>query len=338
MSISKHRLTILALCTVLSATAPPQEALADTFGSGANTFEIEFVPIGNPGNPADTTGTPDPAGQVAYAYRMSKYEISEDMINKAVTLGGLNINHDNRGANKPATSATWLEAASFVNWLNISKGHMPAYKFSGSTFELWQSGDAGYDPNNLFRNSQAFYFLPSIDEWYKAAYYDPNADVYHLFPTSSDNIPDGINFAGDPAFDAVFEDGGENLLPNDITDVGVLSPYGTAGQGGNVMEILETEFDLVNDSADPHLANRVVRGGIWRSGVTGQGQGALRSTVWITGGLPADTSVGYMGFRVASMAIPEPSTALLGGLACMGLLLSRRHCDRLPHFLGRGNL
>jgi probable HAF family extracellular repeat protein len=39
-----------------------------------------------------------------------------------------------------------------------------------------------------------------------------------------------------------------------------------------------------------------------------------------------------------AVLVPEPSTVLLGGLACMGLLLSRRHCDRLPHFLGRGNL
>jgi hypothetical protein len=31
-------------------------ARADTFCSGANTFDIEFVTIGNPGNPADSSG------------------------------------------------------------------------------------------------------------------------------------------------------------------------------------------------------------------------------------------------------------------------------------------
>ena len=38
---------------------------ADTFGSGVNTFGIEFVTIGNPGNTADTTGSPNPAGSVS---------------------------------------------------------------------------------------------------------------------------------------------------------------------------------------------------------------------------------------------------------------------------------
>jgi hypothetical protein len=35
---------------------------ADTFGSGASSFEIEFVTIGNPGNPPDAN--PNPAGAV----------------------------------------------------------------------------------------------------------------------------------------------------------------------------------------------------------------------------------------------------------------------------------
>ena len=68
-----------------------ESAAGDMFGSGANTFDIEFVPIGNPGNPADTTGDPNPAGSVAYSYRIGKFEISEQMIDKANTVGGLGI-------------------------------------------------------------------------------------------------------------------------------------------------------------------------------------------------------------------------------------------------------
>ena len=93
-------------------------AYADTFGSGANQFDIEFVPIGDPGNPSHPSGI----GSVPYVYRMGKYEISEDMINKANALGNLGITHDGRGANKPATSISWFEAAKFVNWLNTSTG------------------------------------------------------------------------------------------------------------------------------------------------------------------------------------------------------------------------
>ena len=41
-------------------------AQADTFGSGAEQFDIEFTTIRNPGNSANTTGYPSSAGSVAY--------------------------------------------------------------------------------------------------------------------------------------------------------------------------------------------------------------------------------------------------------------------------------
>lgn len=239
---------------------------------------------------------------------MGKFEISEDMINKANTLGGLGITHNNRGANKPATAVSWFEAATFVNWLNDQRGASPAYKFNGSTFEFWQSGDAGYDPNNRFRNSLAFYSLPSADEWYKAAYYDPNAGVYYDYPTGSDSDPDGIDFAGDMTFDAVFFDGGFNTQPNDITDVGVMSPYGTAGQGGNVWEWEE---------ADNSSAARSARGGNWLNSYSFVLRSSFRGFDVIPG-----VGLNDVGFRVAS--IPEPSTILLGALATVGMLLRRR--------------
>ena len=45
-------------------------AHADTFGSGSTVFDIEFVDIGNPGNPDDTKGNPNPVGKVDYVYRI----------------------------------------------------------------------------------------------------------------------------------------------------------------------------------------------------------------------------------------------------------------------------
>lgn len=84
------------------------DTFADTFGNGTNSFSIDFVSIGNPGNPPDAN--PNPAGAVAYPYRIGKYEISEQMIDKANVLGGLGITKDTRGADYPATSITWYEA------------------------------------------------------------------------------------------------------------------------------------------------------------------------------------------------------------------------------------
>jgi hypothetical protein len=117
----KHRHCLLLaclFCLVFLLLAAANRAAADTFGSGVNTFDIEFVTVGNPGNAADDiTANPDFAGSVPYSYRMGKFEISEQMIDKANAEGGLRISKDTRGADKPATSVSWNEAARFMNWL-----------------------------------------------------------------------------------------------------------------------------------------------------------------------------------------------------------------------------
>ena len=148
----------------------PSTARADVFGSGTNQFTIDFVDIGVPGNAADTSGAPNPAGSVGALYRMGVYEVSERMVTAASTLGNLGLTTTARGANKPATDVTWNEAARFVNWLNTSKGFSPAYKFAvqpasggysaNADIQLWTAGDAGYNAANQYRNSNAVYFLP----------------------------------------------------------------------------------------------------------------------------------------------------------------------------------
>lgn len=291
---------------------------ADTFGSGANQFDIEFIPVGDADNPDGTTGNSSPIGKVEYAYRMGKYEISRDMITKANSEGGLGITMASMDFvtggprdDMPATGVSWFEAATFVNWLNTSTGHTSAYKFNGTTFELWQSGDAGYNPVNPFRNTQAFYFLPSADEWHKAAYYDPSAGVYFHYPTGSDTAPTAVA-SGTAANTAVY-DQPVSQGPADITLAGGLSPYGTIGQGGNVREWEETENDRVNDGSD---SSRGIRGGLWNSSFRD-----LRSSDRFATG-PANEERLGIGFRVASL--PEPSAALLGALAVVGMMMRRR--------------
>jgi hypothetical protein len=309
---------ILVAALVVNICSEP--AWGDTFGSGANTFNVDFVHIGNPGNAADTTGNPNPAGAVPYSYNIGKYEISEQMVDKANTLGGLGITKDTRGADKPATSIMWNEAARFVNWLNTSTGSSPAYKFAlqpgdvgysaTDDIQLWTPSDAGYNPNNLYRNTLAHYFLPSVDEWYKAAYYDPTNDVYYDYATGSNAAPTAVA-SGTAAGTAVF---GGQTAPANITLAGGLSPYGTMAQGGNVYEWEETDFDLVNDNPSVN-SPRGIRGGSWLNFVQN-----LSSSNRNDGGIGLGPING--GFRVAST--PEPSSALLAVMASAGLLLRRR--------------
>ena len=298
---------LVVMVAALGARPFLSTASADLFGSGVSSFEIEFVHIGSPGNLPDAN--PNPAGAVAYEYRIGKYEISEQMIEKANALGALGITIDDRGPDFPATSVTWFEAARFVNWLNTSTGSVPAYKFDDlGDFQLWDPMDAGYNAANLYRNSLAKYFLPSIDEWHKAAYYDPVNGVYYDYPTGSDAIPDGIDFVGDTMFDAVFFDGALNPGPNEITNVGLLSRNGTAGQGGNVYEWDETAFDRINNFAND---GRAILGGSWKTAAN-----VLLAAHTGIGILPSNEG-DSIGIRIASV-VPEPSSLLL---ACLWLLL-----------------
>jgi Sulfatase-modifying factor enzyme 1 len=324
----KLTLAIMPLIVLLLVNC----AWCDTFGTGASMFDITFVSIGNPGNPGDTAGVPNPSGSVAYAYQIGKYEASEQMVDKANALGGLGITKDTRGPDKPVTSVTWLEAARFVNWLNTSTGNTPAYKFAIQPGEpgyspnddilLWSPSDVGYDPNNLYRNKLARYFLPSNNEWYKSAYYNPTGGNYFVYPTGSSSAPDGRDFAGDTVFDAVFSDGATAAEPNDITNVGKLSPFGTAGQGGNVWELTETDINLLNDTTITF--NRIWRGGSWNSDIS-----FLRRTSRISGGSLSFSEANYLGFRIASSVVPEPATTILVVIAFSMLIVRRRAANCL---------
>jgi formylglycine-generating enzyme required for sulfatase activity len=321
-------LTLLSLALLSVPTA--HAALIESFGTGTNTFTMTFEPIGNPGNAADTTGSPNPAGSVGYHYNMGKYEVSRDMINKANAVGNLGITLNDmtsfggNGANRPATGVSWNEAARYVNWLNTSQGYTPAYKFDFqpgqpgysalANITIWQASDPGYNSANEFRNSQAKFFLPSMDEWYKAAYYDPNANSgaggYWNFPTGTDTIPLAVS-GGTTAGTAVYNQATAQG-PADITNAGGLSPYMVMGLGGNVREWEETEFDLVNNS--PSSA-RGVRGGDWFFFSNFLSASNRFSNI-------PTREYSDVGFRVAS--IPEPSSAVLLMLASVGLWQRRK--------------
>ena len=320
-------LAIIGFSSAFLAATP--SAHADNFGSGANTFTIDFVTIGNPGNAHDTGGGggsySTPYGDVAYDYRMGVLEISQDMIDKATNLGLGNV-VGSWADDQPAAEIDWYEAAAFVNWLNQDYFNDPTFEaydlnWTGSAWELalWDEANratTGVDSGtNAYRHKDAYYFLPSEDEWYKAAYHQNDGVTanYWDYPTGSNTTPDGIDSNGDPNFDAVFFDGYTGLAPNDIDNAGsAMSAYGTYGQGGNVWEWNETAFDGSNNINTEH---RAFRGGPWGNSVE-----SLRSSIRIHYAPSGELDI--LGFRVASV-IPEPTSALLL-LTGLGLMAVRR--------------
>lgn len=332
---------LAALCCLHWSTSAVRSDVV-TFGSGNNTFDLTFQAVLNPGNAADSTTY----GSVSYAFGMSKYEISERMIDiynldprNAASPISYTSPGPGYGPNKATTNITWVEAARFVNWLNISQGFAPAYwfRFSDSTnITPWQpSQKSDYDPLNPFRSKRTVFALPTINEWFKAAYYDPVRNGnggYWQYAVRADTLRKGVT-SGTGAEDVVYEQGA-NGAPADITQAGGLSAYGVMGMNGNVWEWTESPFDGVYTNAQ---VNRFLVGGGWadmQASVFAKGQTANYSP---------STNIPQGGFRVMSLqhtngsgdgdtlvplsSVPEPSSAmvllLISATGC-GKMMSRR--------------
>ena len=292
------RILFAASAAVLCAVAV-SPVHADSFGSGGNAFTIPFVPIGNAGNANDTTGY----GGVSYNYNMSVTDVSQTMLGDATALGVTGLGGGAWTGSQPAADVTWYQAAAFVNWLNTSQGYTAAYNLSYTSgtptgLTLWTGANiwtlGGSDP---FRNANAHYFLPSENEWYKAAYYNPGTSSYYLYATGSNTAPTAVA-SGTTAGTAVYN--GVASQPAAVDQSGGLSPYGTQGQDGNVYQWMETDYSDPTNSSD---GNRGIRGGGWSRSASNL-QSSFRGV-----GDPPSYSYYSIGFRVAS--VPEPSSMIL---------------------------
>lgn len=267
----------------------------NTFGTGSNSFSLDFVTIGNPGNTNDTTGY----GRVPYSYQMGTYTISQNQVNAAASNGLLGMPSGDWTGDKPATSISWYQAAAFVNWLNTSQGYSPAYNLTyssnaGYSMALWPTNQAWtLGGTNLYRNANCVYFLPSENEWYKAAFYDPNKNNgtggYWLYPTGNNNAPTAVA-SGIAAGTAVYN----NVVsaPASVYQAGGLSPYGTMGQGGNAWQWMESAYSGINTNTS---ANRLDRSGDWVDPAF-----AMQSSNRNSGSAhPPTLTQNVLGFRVA---------------------------------------
>jgi sulfatase modifying factor 1 len=278
---------------------------------------MEFVEIGRPDVPADIGTTlsipvgavPYSRGQVDRVYAIGKYEVSADQVMKANSEGNLGISYNWNGA-QPAGGIGWFEAAKFVNWLNTYKGFQPAYKTDPnhwSGFGVWTSGETGYDSANLFRNSEAKFFLPSADEWYKAAFSSPSGNWYD-YTTGSNSPP--ISVVSGTATGTEVYGLGPYAEPAEITQAGGLSPWGTMAQGGNIWEITESSFDGTNNDIEEQrikFGSSYVDDNVVHMSSAGQ---------YIDSSIVMESR--NVGFRIAM--VPEPSSLsllLAGGAVLM---------------------
>jgi sulfatase modifying factor 1 len=311
---------------------------------------IDWVTVGDPGNTADTTGQPNPAGAVADEFRIMKYEFTNqqytDFLN-SVDASGTNPNsvyNASMGSNarggisftsgnasgskyavktnmgdKPVNFVSWFDAARVSNWLmngatGTSSTETGAYTLNNAT-----SGDVPAV------NAGATFYIPTENQWYKAAYYkggSTNAG-YWDFATQSDTQPTlltagstGIGSSGSTGNFANYGLAADwNSQNGNVTTVGTNggpSAYGAFDMSGNVQEW--------NDLTGSAGSLRGLRGGFWSNT-------AFRLSAYYRNTDGAIFETDYDGFRLASsVAVPEPSTCVmaLAGLACGGYSLFRR--------------
>jgi formylglycine-generating enzyme required for sulfatase activity len=269
---------------------------------------MDWVTVGNAGNTADPlTGF----GAVAYEYKIGKYEVTNAQygafLNAAAKTDSYGLYHSEMSsngisqsgssgnytysvtgalANRPVVFVSWFDTARFANWLANGQGggstETGAYTLNGATNGI------------ILANVAAQVYIPSQNEWYKAAYYNGATSTYSLYPNGQNSITTA---------DANYNSSGS-------TDVGTYSGdpsmYGTFDQGGNVHEW----NDLVLD-----VDRRGLQGGAYGNpldiDLASTSRGALNPII----------EYEWLGFRVAS--VPEPTSMLLTMVAG-GMMLTRR--------------
>ncbi|MEY4565140.1 MAG: hypothetical protein RLY14_110 [Planctomycetota bacterium] len=276
---------LVLLATVYLFTLPAFLIAADIFNLPKGVTSLQFVDVGDAANPPDKNGR----GAVAYRYRISKYEITtsqwveflnakakedsdgglwnNDMdkalsgegprceIKRAGVKGNYSFSVSSEYANRPVTHVSLLDVCRFCNWLHNGQGDGDTEEGAYTLKGYW-----GTDGRRIRRNPNAKFFIPTEDEWYKAAYYDPKVPSgprYWKYPTRSDEKPSRVLLSSNAAnwFDNDYLDSTHYFL-----DVGSFSnaigPYGTYDQAGNVYEWTE-------DLKPPFL--RSLRGGAFNS-------------------------------------------------------------------------
>ncbi len=326
--------------------------------TAAHAITIDWVTVGDPGNAADTTGDPNPAGAVAASFRIMKYEFTnQQYVNflNAVDPNGTNPNSiyntsmgsSDRGgisftsgttagskyasktdmADKPVNYVSWFDAARVANWLMNGATGSSSTETGAYTLNNATSGNAPA------MNPGATFFIPTEDQWYKAAYYKGSGTNagYWDYATQSDTAPTavtagatGIGSAGSTGNSANYNIAADwNNQDGNVTTVGTNggpSAYGAFDMSGNVMEW--------NDLTGAPGAFRGSRGGYWSFNASSLSSSSRNS---FNGPQGEQNS---LGFRLASpvsspSGVPEIDPAGMGSVlaivtGALGLLERRR--------------
>ncbi len=318
--------------------------------AAAQPVVIETVTVGNPGNAGEQSRLPSGDstfyGGVAYAYGIGRFEVTAGQYTAflnavaATDTHGLyhtrmdydadpsreGCNIERQGspgsytysvaadwASRPVNYVSWADAARFANWLHNGQP-------TGAQ-DLTTTEDGSYFLNGIsegndtlledvVREPDATWVIPSEDEWYKGAYHknDGVTGSYWSNPTGADGGVGNSLVDPDPGHNATCSDplGAPYYRTEGGAHENSASPYGTFDQGGNVMEFTE---------AVPESDIRRIRGGSWSQGCS------QVSSSQVDDVMHSSDQFNDLGFRVATLEVASPPVPALSGPGRLATLL-----------------
>ncbi len=275
--------------TIIQAAAVAVMAsgvLAEVITHGSHSVEIDFVSVGQPGNSGDSFAAGSPGG-VDYEYRIGKFEVTAD---QWATVAAADARVGSPSASytglQPVGGVRWTSAAKFANWLTSGDALVGAYQFNEAGSVL-----LGTDRSSALTSYDQVYVLPTFNEWYKAAWFNPNVAslAYELFSIDDD----GNLVSGELTVGAGGANVDNHMSAPWAVGTGGAELNGTFDMTGNVWEWTE---EVAGGSA-------FIMGGAWGSTVDAVESGQRGPSVNVVGRDPT------IGFRM--VVIPEPASGLL---------------------------
>lgn len=324
----------MKISTALAASIASLALSGSVFAS-----TIQWATVGDINNVADNTGF----GAVSHEFKIMKFEFTNsdyvtflNAVDQAGSntrslyapamstslRGGIDFVPGNPNGSKyvvkadfgakPVNNVSWWDAARVANWMHNGQGigastETGAYTLNGAI--------TGVTP---VKESGALYWIPSENEWYKAAYYkggSTNAG-YWEYATQSETLPtkvtasaQGVGSAGPVGNFANFGvEADWNGANGNVTSVGTNggpSAYGAYDMTGNVAEIVGLGASSSIARMGGHLTTD---------------PSALGATNAATVAISFNAT-DFAGFRLAT-GVPEPGSTL-PILTLFGLALSK---------------
>jgi len=323
-------------------TLPPPPAGVRSF----QKFGQEFVVIGNAGNRApnsmEASFPENRRGAVGYEYGLARTELTVAQYAEFLAAyrpfyagqydgnilgfwvdatpptssGGAWDIRPVPGTERFPADMTWRMAATYCNWLHNDKAPTAAAFASGaydiSTFTYNPNGTSN---DQLARSPGARYWIPTVDEWVKAGYYDPNRygpgqEGYWAFPNQTNSLlRPGLPGTGAETANGVQD---ASLAPSqiDVATYPAAGVYGVFDISGGLGELSETALPYF----DPSPSNRAVLGS--------QTNGSLLDDLLDRNTFLAQVTTPGLGLRLAT--IPAPHIAPLAFLSFGILTLNGR--------------